>query len=382
MFGKVERLSSVSNKTHRFVILVCAKNEEKVIDQLIGSIKNQNYPAAYYDIFITADNCTDRTAAVARAAGARVFERFDLTRKSKGFALNWFFEKFLKEYNSCYDACIVFDADNIANREFLAAMNHQLNAGHKIATGYRLGKNPSSTWVSGCSSLFWLLQTRCFFIPRTKLGIPCCTVGGTGFMFDLSVLGEHGWHTSSVCEDIEFSLNSIADGHFIAFAPDAVFYDEQPLTFGQSLKQRYRWALGSLQSMSICTPKLMDAFRKHKPGVADALLYSLGTFITGISGLFGTLLVLLDTIAAKSWSRLPVILGIDALGVYMLMVFLAWLVLFLEKKSWPGSLKTLLTFPFYMAPWSVINLIVLFYRDPIWHDIPHTDSISIDEIEK
>lgn len=201
-------------------------------------------------------------------------------------------------------------------------------------------------------------------------------------MFALSVLGERGWHTSAICEDIEFSLSSIADGHFIAFAPDAVFYDEQPLTFGQSLKQRYRWALGSLQSMAICTPKLMNAFCKHKPGVTDALLYSLGTLITGISGLFGILLFLLDTVDAGSWRSLPIILGIDVLGCYILMVFLAWLVLFMEKKSWPGSLKTVLTFPLYMAPWSVINMIVLFYRDPVWHDIPHTDSISIDEIEK
>ena len=66
-----------NEKPHRYAIIVSARNEEAVIGQLIESIKNQEYPAELIDTFVIADNCTDRTAAVARNAGAIVHERFN-----------------------------------------------------------------------------------------------------------------------------------------------------------------------------------------------------------------------------------------------------------------------------------------------------------------
>lgn len=381
MFGQVKPLAPVSGQTHRFAVLVCAKDEENVIGQLLSSLKKQHYPANAFDVFVTADNCTDRTAAIARAAGAIVYKRCDPEHKGKGYALNWFFARFLQDYDGRYDACVIFDADNVADKEFLAAMNRQLNAGHSIAAGYRMGKNPSSSWVAGTSTLFWLMQTRCFFIPRSRLNLPCCSVGGTGFMFNLSVLSENGWNTSSVCEDIEFTLNSIADGHFVAFSQDAIFYDEQPLTFAQSLKQRYRWSLGSLQILSISTPRLLRALRSGKWRVLDAILFSLGVLVTGLSGICWVLYLLFTAVISYNFNNLWVTLGISMLGGYASIAFFACLILFLEKKHWPGVWKAILTFPIYLFSSSVINVLVLFYRDSVWYSIPHTVSISIEDVE-
>ena len=56
-------------KAHRFAMLVCARNEEGVIAQLIDSIKKQDYPSDLIDIYVLADNCTDGTAVVAAEAG-------------------------------------------------------------------------------------------------------------------------------------------------------------------------------------------------------------------------------------------------------------------------------------------------------------------------
>ena len=62
-----------AKKNHRYAVLIAARNEETVIAQLIESVRGQTYPSELVDIFVVADNCTDRTAAVARAAGAVVF---------------------------------------------------------------------------------------------------------------------------------------------------------------------------------------------------------------------------------------------------------------------------------------------------------------------
>ena len=59
-------------KRNRYAVLIAARNEEKVIGQLIESIHNQNYPQELIDIYVMADNCTDSTAEIALQEGAYV----------------------------------------------------------------------------------------------------------------------------------------------------------------------------------------------------------------------------------------------------------------------------------------------------------------------
>jgi len=382
MFRDVQPPHPPQAAVYRFAILICARNESQVITKLLESLREQNYPADAFDIFVTADNCSDETASLARRAGATVFERFDAEHKGKGYALNWTFSRFLKQYRKHYDACVIFDADNIADPNFLDAMNRQLNAGYQIAAGFRMGKNPSSSWVAGCSSLFWLMQTRLCFVPRAKFRLPCFSVGGTGFMFDLSVLDGKGWQTRSICEDIEFTLNSIAEGYFVSFAPDAIFYDEQPLTFAQSLRQRYRWSLGSIQLLSISMPRLFRALVHKKAQVFDAFLFSLGTAMTGVSGICGSVLLVLQFLQTEDRSKFWETLAFSTLSGYLVAILLSCLVLFLEKRTWPGVWKAIVTYPIYMMSWGFINIFVLFYRNSDWKVIPHTESLGIEDIRQ
>ena len=81
-----------AKKMHKFAVLIAARNESKVIGELIESIKSQNYPRGLVDIFVVADNCTDDTAAVARKYGAVAFVRNNLEEVGKSFALNYAFE--------------------------------------------------------------------------------------------------------------------------------------------------------------------------------------------------------------------------------------------------------------------------------------------------
>ncbi len=52
----------------RFAILVPAHNEETVIERLLQSLRDLDYPADLLDIYVIADNCEDDTEALARAA--------------------------------------------------------------------------------------------------------------------------------------------------------------------------------------------------------------------------------------------------------------------------------------------------------------------------
>ena len=88
----------LEEKTNRFMAIIPAHNEENVIEALIQSLNNQDYPKDHYDIYVIADNCTDRTAEIAKNCGAIVMERHDEEHKTKGYALQWFLKQKIGSY--------------------------------------------------------------------------------------------------------------------------------------------------------------------------------------------------------------------------------------------------------------------------------------------
>ena len=244
---KFKEKPMLTNKKHRFIIALPANNEESVIGNLIKSLQIQDYYKSLYDIYVIADNCTDGTASVARENGAIVYERFDPDKKTKGYALNWFLEK-MKDRKDDYDALLVFDADNVVDKNFLNAMNRKLCQGEVLVQGYRDIKNPTDTWVSGGYAIFYWTMNRLYHLARYNMGLSPL-INGTAFMVKWDILIDEGWNTKTLTEDIEFALINISKGVKLGWAKDAIVYDEQPLTFKQSWKQRERW---SVRTYSMC----------------------------------------------------------------------------------------------------------------------------------
>ena len=75
LFSRKKTLSQP--KKNRFAVLICARNEQAVIGDLIESLHHQTYDAGLIHLFVMADNCTDETAGIARSHGVTVYERFN-----------------------------------------------------------------------------------------------------------------------------------------------------------------------------------------------------------------------------------------------------------------------------------------------------------------
>ena len=73
-FGKKIKDYEDHDPESRFLVLIPAHNEEKVIGDIVRNLQEMDYPQELYDFYVIADNCTDHTAEAARAAGARVIE--------------------------------------------------------------------------------------------------------------------------------------------------------------------------------------------------------------------------------------------------------------------------------------------------------------------
>src|SRR5262249_42110644 len=98
----------------KFLIVIPAHDEETVIAKAVQSCLDVNYPRAWFEVLVIADNCSDQTALQARAAGARVVERFDDVKKSKGYALNDLFDQLESSGElSSWNALVIVDADTM-----------------------------------------------------------------------------------------------------------------------------------------------------------------------------------------------------------------------------------------------------------------------------
>ena len=378
---KVKDKPLIEQKENRFMAIIPAHNEEAVVGNLVESLKKQNYPTELYDIYVIADNCTDKTAEIAKKAGAIVYERFDEKHKTKGYALNWFLRQKIDE-DAPYDAFCIFDADNIVDVNFLKAMNKKLCQGEDVVQGYRDIKNPSDSWVTAGYAIFYWTMNRFYHLARYNLGLSPL-INGTGFMVRFDVVKPNGWNTKTLTEDIEFSLKRIIEGKKLGWATDAIVYDEQPVGFKQSWSQRSRWTVGHMQCLKEYTKPLAVAVKDNKTLMNfDGLLYMLGSIpmfiLTIVLLILDVVLYLADGMSTIEllWNAARYIIP-----TFLLPIFTGIMIMLIDKKPIRPMIKGLALYPLFLGSWLLINFKCLFKRETTWEKIEHVKSVKIDEIK-
>ncbi|NLC45415.1 MAG: glycosyltransferase family 2 protein [Clostridiales bacterium] len=377
-----------STKLHQYAVLIAARNEEAVISQLIESIHNQTYPSELIKIFVVADNCTDDTAVIAKAAGADVWERFNRTKVGKGYAIDFLLDRIGEAYpEKPFDGYFVFDADNLLDENYIREMNKSFSDGNRIITSYRNSKNYGNNWISAGNSLWFLRECQYLSRSRMLLGTSCA-VSGTGFLFHSDIIERsNGWKFFLLTEDIEFSIHNEINGEKIAYCESAMLYDEQPVRFSQSWNQRMRWTKGNIQ---VCQKYGVDLiksiFRNRSFSSYDmtmTIFPAIGlTTLGGIINLFGIAYGLVSddsilTLLQSIWE--------SASNAYMMFFVIGSITTITEwKKIYCSSFKKILytfTFPLFMFTYIPIAFVALFKKVE-WKQIEHRESITLREVRK
>ncbi len=365
---------------HRFAILIAARNEEAVIGDLIDSLKRQNYPADLLDIYVAADNCTDRTAATAESYGAIVFERFDLIRVGKGYALNFLLDKI----KTTYDAYLVFDADNVVDQNYMREINKTFSAGHDIITSYRNSKNYGDNWISSGYGLWFLREAQYLNRPRALLSASC-GVSGTGFLFSRRILERcGGWNFFLLTEDIEFTAHNIVCGEKVAYCPTAVFYDEQPTRFRQSVRQRMRWVQGYLQVLHHYGMRLLKGCFRGNFSCFDMLMnIAPAAILTWISVLINLASAIFRFMNGADMLTVAFSIGQSLLNLCLTVFILGMITTISEWKhircSSKRKLLAVVTFPLFMLTYLPVTIAALVCK-PDWKPIVHSKSVAVQEL--
>ena len=317
-----KRPTMKSSRYQRMAFIVPAHDEELTIEKTLRSLLGVDYPRDYFDVIVIADNCTDRTAEIARTAGAIVYERRDASLRGKGYALRWCFDRLLSG-RPMYEAMVVVDADSVVSSNFLGVMNFYLDGGAKAIQCSDMVEPHPGAWSAEVTRVSFTLYNYVRPLGRQVIG---CSAGlrGNGMCITVDTLRQVPWQAYSLNEDLEYGLILLLHGISVLFAPEATVHATMPRNADNAETQRARWEAGRFPLIrNYAGPLIKAAFKQSSFRAFDAFvdlvtppLINLVAFVTML--LFASLLlqwVGIGETARFAWLWL-ILLGVG--GVHVL----------------------------------------------------------------
>lgn len=300
-------------------VIVPAHDEAMIIEATIAALKDALPPRCR--LLVVADNCSDKTAALARSAGASVVERRSETGRGKGFALAAARDALRVDPP---EVVMVIDADCRIDRNSLSVL---------IEAAVQSNRPVQSTNLLmpdlGASPLIQL-STFAFFLKNVirqrglqRLGGPA-HLTGTGMAFPWSVFDRAALASANVVEDLTLGLGLAGRGLPPLFVPQAIV-SSPAAAKGGTLIQRERWEGGHFSTIIRSVPGLFgEALRKRDWATFVAAL-DLSVPPLAMLALFNLAAVAIVLLALFfGGSPLPLMLLVAVLAAALAAVMLAW----------------------------------------------------------
>ena len=363
-------LSTKDNKETKFSILIPARYESKVIENLLISLNKQTVKVNPKDVFVIIESLEDKTYEIVKKYHMNIILRKKLDLKRKGYALEEAFN-YLKEKNKIYDLYFIFDADNILDKNFIKEMLITCKSGYDIACGYRVIKNKKLNIYSISSILTFSLLNNISNQNKIKKNLNVI-LSGTGFYFSKEVI-KNGYNFHSLTEDYELSLYSILNNYSSTYNNKAIYYDEQPEDYKTTVNQRIRWIKGYLEARK----KYMKSFKNNlfvKHFNKASIIYEYIGMKPYIFMLFSILyFVIYNIIKFKFFYILFVIMFI-----YFILMIITIVLLKKEKFNLKLNFKEKILVIFY-NPFFILSYILCFFKaictkNVEWKRIDHNNS--------
>jgi cellulose synthase/poly-beta-1,6-N-acetylglucosamine synthase-like glycosyltransferase len=296
-----ERAVTDAGRVYRFVMVVPAHNEESRLPALFESIARLDRGAHTLTIAVIADHCSDRSAEIARDAGATVFDRSNGAR-SKGAAIGWLLAEpaFVALRR---DAVIFLDADCTVSNNLLQEFARSLDGGARVVQAYYNVTDPSASASLELREMAFALVHLLRPLGRTLYG-GSAGLKGTGMCFESAVLDEIGWPSESLAEDAEQHLRLLRLGHRVDFARNARVSGFMAKSLSGSRDQHRRWESGRMHLTGQAASLFVRGLRSRSIAMIDGAFEQL---IPPLSLVFAALVVgLAATLVLETWTAMAV----------------------------------------------------------------------------
>lgn len=223
-------------------VVIPAHDEEAGIAATVAAARAQM--AAGDRVLVVADNCTDNTAAAARAAGADVVERQDADRRGKGYAL----QHGVDQLRAVPPEAVVFlDADcDVAPGAIDRIARRAVHRRRPVQALYLARPAAEAGPASAVSAFAWLLLNRVRMSGLQTLG-RFSRLTGSGMAFPWALAAEQQFATGEIVEDLAMTVALIGEGAPPILDMDAVVESALARSGSGAATQRARWELGSLR---------------------------------------------------------------------------------------------------------------------------------------
>jgi cellulose synthase/poly-beta-1,6-N-acetylglucosamine synthase-like glycosyltransferase len=320
---RYDKLPSNTNSdiAPRIAVLVPAHNESAGLLPTLEDIKRQLRPGDR--VLVVADNSTDDTAAVARAAGAEVIERQDPTRRGKGYALD-----FGIQHLSATPPVILImmDADCRIAANAITRLTRLCAMTHRPVQALYLMTAPANSRINHQVAEFaWRVKNWLRPLGLWGLGLPCQLMG-TGMAFPWEVIRSVDLANGWLVEDLKLGLDLAAQGHPPLFCPSALVSSQ----FGSSAKaartQRERWERGHIGMILTTAPQLFGRAVADRNWNLLALTLDLAVPPLSLLAMLVIGIVCFTAVCALLGISLSaLIVSGAALATFVLAALLAWL---------------------------------------------------------
>ena len=200
----------------RIAVLITAHNESVGLTPILEDVKQQVQPDDR--ILVVADNCTDDTASIASAHGVQVIERRDMTKRDKGFALDFGIRHLALDPP---EILIMLDADcRLADNAIYELAMTCAATCRPVQALYRMLAPSDSSNNLQVAEFTWRVKNWLRPLGLKALGLPCQLMG-TGMAFPWDAIRRvdlaSNWHV----EDLKLGIDLASQGRLPLFCPTA-----------------------------------------------------------------------------------------------------------------------------------------------------------------
>lgn len=246
----------------RVSVVIPCRNEERTIGDLVRMVAAQKPDGCELEIIVVNDGSTDRTAACARDAGAKLLE---IPRQPEGG--NPAAARNRGAEISTGDPIIFLDSDCTPRRGWLATLLRAHSDGVEVVGG-SLGLPKGLSWTARCDYYAGWYHVH----PARPRGLvyhhPPCNLSVRRSAF----LATEGYVESQPIayshEELAWQATVIAKGGRILFEPMAAVDHHNRPGFGNLLRRNYRWGYSAIPAKAITGTARFGYLYKHPRALA------------------------------------------------------------------------------------------------------------------
>jgi cellulose synthase/poly-beta-1,6-N-acetylglucosamine synthase-like glycosyltransferase len=255
-----------SQKRYRFLVLIPAYREDKVIMDSVNSVLAQDYPKEKLDLVVISDKMEESTNHELSLLPITLLQP-DFKESSKAVALNFAMNNLPKEK---YDIVVILDADNVVENNFICELNDAYHSGSQAMQAHRVSKN-LNTDMAILDAVSEEINNSVFRKGHVNLGISSALIG-SGMAFDFKWFKENVTKLETAGEDKELEILLIREGVYIDYLDNVKVYDEKTQKESVFYNQRRRWLSAQFTSLFMGLKNLPGALFSFNLDYIDKII--------------------------------------------------------------------------------------------------------------